>query len=358
MTWTPWKFIVVALAGWMNRQQQDAIAYLTEENRILREKLGHKRIILDDSQKRRLARAAVKLGKDALRQLWTLFTPATLLRWHHLLIARKYDGSSFRGKTGPKPNKKKMILDLVLRFAAENADWGYGRIHGELIALGYEVSWQTVRRIMKEHGLLTGPDAPKSTWKDFIRHHWESICACDFYSVEAWGVKGLTRYMVFFVIDLATRKVQIAGVHADPSEAQMIQYARNLTDPVDGFLKGKRVLIHDRDPLYTKKFGETLKAAGVRGLKLPRRTPNLNAIAEAYVAGARREVLNRMILFGERHVRYVVQQHAEYHNLERPHQGMGNRRLTEPAEPPPKKGVVHCRERLGGLLKSYYRKAA
>src|SRR5512141_203615 len=108
MTWTPWKFIVVALAGWMNRHQQDAIAYLTEENRILREKLGHKRIILDDSQKRRLARAAVKLGKDALHQLGTLFTPATLLRWHRWLIARKYDGSAYRGKTGPKPSKTKM----------------------------------------------------------------------------------------------------------------------------------------------------------------------------------------------------------------------------------------------------------
>jgi transposase InsO family protein len=138
----------------------------------------------------------------------------------------------------------------------------------------------------------------------------------------------------------------------------MLQWARNLTDAEDGFLKDKRVLIHDRDPLYTARFRETLRAAGVRALKLPKRTPNLNAIAEAFVAGVRRDVLDKMILFGERSVRYAMQNYADYHNLERPHQGMGNKRLTEPPAPPPRDGPVLCRERLGGMLKSYYREAA
>jgi putative transposase len=171
-----WQFTLVAIAGWMNRQQQDAIVYLKEENRILREKLGHRRIILDVSQKRRLARAAAKLGRDALRELGTLFSPDTLLRWNRLLIARKYDGSRQRGKTGPVPRKANLVRDLVIRMAQENVDWGYGRIHGELKALGYDVSWQTVRRIMKEHGLLNDPNGPpKTTWKDFLRSHWESL---------------------------------------------------------------------------------------------------------------------------------------------------------------------------------------
>ena len=138
-----WQFILVAIAGLMNRQQQDAIAYLKVENRILREKLGHRRIILDASQKRRLARAAVKLGRDALRELGTIFSPDTLLRWHRWLIARKYDGSAGRNKPGPEPTKTKMVLDLVLRFAAENPDWGYGRITGELKKLG-------VRRVLAD----------------------------------------------------------------------------------------------------------------------------------------------------------------------------------------------------------------
>jgi transposase InsO family protein len=332
---------------------------LHHENRVLREKLGHGRIILNDSQKRRLARAAAKLGKDALREVGSLFSPDTLLRWHRWLVARKYDGSASRRKTGPEPSKTKMVLDLVLRFASENPTWGYGRIHGELKALGYDVSWQTVRRIMVEHGLLNDPDGPsKTSWKDFLRSHWESMAACDFFTVEAWGLTGLTRYMVFFVIDMATRRVEIAGIHRNPCEAQMLQYARNLTDLDSGFLKGKRFLIHDRDPLFTTKFRDTLKAGGIRRLKMPKWSPNLNAVAEAFVAGIRREVLNRMIFFGERHVRHVIEQYAEHYNTERPHQGMGNRRLTEPAEPPPAVGEVHCRERLGGLLKSYFRQAA
>ena len=134
-------------------------------------------------------------------------------------------------------------------MAEANPSWGYGHIHGELKGLGYKVSWQTVRRVMLDHGLLPDPDKPyKSTWNTFIRSHWDSICASDFFSVEAWGLKGLTRYMVFFVIEIATRKVEIVGIHTDPCETQMMQWARNLTDAQDGLLKDKRILIHDRDP--------------------------------------------------------------------------------------------------------------
>jgi putative transposase len=357
MTWKPLHFFAVALAGWMNRQQQDVIEYLRMENRILREKLGHKRIILNESQKRRLATAAMKLGKDLLRQFGTLFSPDTILRWHRWFIARKYDGSDRRGR-GPVPTKANMIRKLVLEMAESNPSWGYGHIHGELKGLGYDVSWQTVRRIMLDHGLLPDPDKPyKTTWNTFIKSHWERICACDFFSVEAWSPKGLRRYMVFFVIELATRKVEIVGIHTDPCETQMIQWARNLTDVQDGFLKGKRILIHDRDPLFTKKFHDTLQAAGVRGLKLPKMSPNLSPYAERFVLAIKSECLNKMILFGERHVRYVVSEYMEHFLRERPHRVLG-RRIIEPETPKPADGEVLCRERLGGLLKTYYRQAA
>ena len=133
---------------------------------------------------------------------------------------------------------------------------------------------------MLDHGLLPDPDKPyKSTWKDLPQEPLGEPRCLRLLHVEAWGLKGLTRYLVFFVIELATRKVEIAGIHADPCETQMIQWARNLTDAQDGFLKGKRILIHDRDPLFTKKFRETLRAAGVRCLKMPKSSPNLNPIA-------------------------------------------------------------------------------
>ena len=275
-----WRFTVLAIAGWMNRQQQEAIEYLRTENSILREKLGQKRTRLNDSQRARLGEAAAKLGRALLAQLGTLFSPDTLLRWNRWFIARKYDGSDRRGKRGPEAKKANSIRKLVVKMASENEGWGYGRITGELKGLGFDVHWQTVRRVMLDHGLLPDPDRPyKTTWKEFLKSHWESLAACDFFTLESIGLKGLTRYLVFFVIDVATRRVQIAGIHEDPAEPQMLQMARNLTDFEDGFLKDKRILIHDRDVLYTKKFRETLRAAGVRSLKLPKRSPNLDGYA-------------------------------------------------------------------------------
>ena len=152
----------------MNRQQQEAIAYLRTENRILREKLGEKRILLNDPQKRRLAMAAVRLPRQLLREVGTLFSADTLLRWHRCLIACKYDGAGRRGKPGSAPAEHRMIRNLVLRMAEDNPDWGYGRMYGELKKLGYKVHWQIVRRVMLDHGLLDDPDKPP---KDLMENH-------------------------------------------------------------------------------------------------------------------------------------------------------------------------------------------
>lgn len=138
----------------------------------------------------------------------------------------------------------------------------------------------------------------------------------------------------------------------------MLQWARNVSDPDEGILKGKRVLIHDRDPLFTAKFRQTLQAAGVRCLRMPKQSPNLNAYAESFVRNIKRECLDKMVLFGERHVRYVCTQYIEHYNEERPHKGLDYRRPVEPDAPPCRDGPVQCRERLGGLLKSYFREAA
>jgi hypothetical protein len=342
----------------MSRQQREVIAYLREENKILREKLGQKRIILSIEQKRRLATKGKIIGRDLLARFGTLFSPSTILAWHRKLISRKYDGSTNR-RPGPPPTKRNMIRDLVLRMAEDNPLWGYGRIYGELRGLGYDVHWQTVRRVMKDHGLLDDPDPEERTsWKDFIRSHWESIAACDLFTVEAWTRAGLTRFFVFFVIELATRRVKLAGIHHTPTGPWMVQQARNLTDSEDGFLNGKRILIHDRDPLFTEKFRSTLGSVGVRCLRMPKWSPNLNPYSESWVRSAKRECFNRMIFFGERHLRHVVQEYVEHHNLERPHKGLDYRRPVEPAKPTSRDGPIVCRERVGGLLKSYQREAA
>jgi len=196
---------------------------------------------------------------------------------------------------------------------------------------------------MLDHGTLPDPDRPyKTSWKTFIKSHWESIGACDFFSVEAWCPTGLKRFLVFFVIDLATRRVEIAGIHADPCEEQMIQYARNLTDAHDGFLRGKRVLIHDPDPLYTKKFTQTLRAPGVRCLKTPKQSPNLNAYAERFVWSIKHECSDKMIFFGEKSVRHTVGDYTEHYNKECPPRA-GLPPASGARDAPAGRGRVICR---------------
>ena len=150
-----WQFLVIALAGWLNRQQQDVVAYLAEENRVLREQLGGKRIRLTDDQRRRLAAKGKALGRKVLGEVCTLVTPETLLRWYRTLIARKYDGSAKRGPG--RPRVKESIQDLVVRLAKENVSWGYGRIQGALRNVSHTISRSTIARILKAHGIEPAP---------------------------------------------------------------------------------------------------------------------------------------------------------------------------------------------------------
>ena len=169
---------------------------------------------------------------------------------------------------------------------------------------------------------------------------------------------GLISYHVFFLIDIATRKVEIAGIKADPSGAWMQQIARNLLDVEDGFLLGKRFLVLDRDPLYTAEFRTTLKHAGVKVIRLPPRSPDLNAFAERFVLTIKSECLNRVVPLGERHLRHVISEFVEHYHRERNHQGLENLLIDVAPQPANMNGRVLRRERLGGMLNYYHRKAA
>ena len=274
----PFRLLLISLAGWLNEQQQDVIGYLQEENRVLREQLGGKRLRFNDDQRRRLAVRAKKLGWRMLHDLTTIVTPATLLAWHRKLIARKYDGNKQRGPGRPRTRDE--IQRLVVRVATENRDWGYRGIQGALANLGHEVAHGTIANILREHGLEPAPERErKTTWREFLSRHREVIVAADFFTIEAWTRKGLTRLLVLFLIDLSSRRVEIAGVAREANGLWMSQVARNLSDAAEGFLTGKRYLIHDRDPLFTAEFLEILEATGVQSVKLPPRSPNLKACA-------------------------------------------------------------------------------
>jgi hypothetical protein len=180
------------------------------------------------------------------------------------------------------------------------------------------------------------------------------------FSVEALGITGTVRYLVFFVIDLKSRAVEIAGIAVDPGEAWMKQVARNLTDPVDGFLRGAKYLIHDRDPLFTAAFIAILEAGGVKSVKIPAQSPNCDPYAERFVKTIKYEGLNRFVIFGERHLRYLIKEFVEHYMAERFHQGIDGQliRNVGPTNDNGADGKVACRSRLGGILNFfYYRKA-
>ncbi len=169
---------------------------------------------------------------------------------------------------------------------------------------------------------------------------------------------GLVRYFVLFVIDLNTRRVEIAGIVQQPDGEWMKQMARNLTDCDSGFLNGARYLIHDRDPLFTEGFREILRPSGVKTVKLPARSPDLNAYAERFVLSVKSECLAKIIPLGERHLRTAVKEYTEHYHLERNHQGLGNELIEKLTGRPNMDAPIECRERLGGILKYYHRRAA
>jgi putative transposase len=353
----PFRLLLISLAGCLNQHQRDVIDYLQEENRVLREQLGNKRLCLNDDQRRRLAVKAKKLGWYVLHGLTTIVTPETLLAWHRKLIARKYDGGRRRGPGRPRVQDE--IQQLVVRIATENRDWGYRRIQGALANLGHEVARGTIANILKEHGLEPAPERNrKTTWREFLCRHREVMVAADFFTIEAWTRRGLTRFLVLFLIDLSSRRVEIAGLARQANGLWMSQVARNLSDDAEGFLVGKRYLIHDRDPLFTAEFLETLGTSGVQSVKLPPRSPNLNAHAERFVRTIKESCLERLILFGEGSLRKAIHEFVEHYHRERNHQGLGNRLIIEDESGVGSGGPIQCRQRLGGMLNYYYRQAA
>ena len=317
------QFLLLVVAGWVNRQQQDVIDYLQEENRVLRAGLRGKRLKLSDDDRRRLAVKAQALGREALAQIAAVATPATLLRWYRYLIAAKYDGS--KNRSPGRPPTAKDIRELIVRVARENPTWGYTRLRGALKNLGHELGRNTIKRILADHGIAPAPERGKSmSWSTFIKAHWGAIAATDLFTVEVVNPFGLVRYHVLFVIDIATRCVCIGGMTSDPNGEWMKQVARNLTDMWDGFLLGKRYLIHDRDPLFTEAVRGLLRDSGVKPLRLPANSPNLNAYAERFVLSIRRECLDRFVPLNERHLRTAITEYVVHYHTERNHQGLGN----------------------------------
>ena len=270
-TLQPWQLYVVILAGWVHRQQQFVIEYLITENKILRETQGKRRMLLTDDQRRRLAVKGKILGRKLLAEVGTMFTPDTILRWHRQLVAQKWDYSAQRKPQPGRPRLRQEIVDLVLRMVKEKPSWGYDRIQGALANVGYHISDTTVGNIPKTHGIEPAPDRQRTgSWSTFLKSHWDVLAAVDFTTVEVWTKGGLVTFYSLFVMELKTRRVQLAGITTSPHEQWMKQIAKNLTD-FDGFLLGKEYLLMDRDGKFCSAFRQILNDEGVKPLLLPPR---------------------------------------------------------------------------------------
>jgi putative transposase len=337
----PLQVLLVTLAGWVNRHQQHLIEYLMEENRVLKGQLDGRRLRLTDDQRRRLAAKGHRLGRRILRQVATIVTPDTILRWHRRLIAWKW---TFIRKRPGRPGVMKKISTLTVRMATENPAWGYTRIQGALKNLDHSVARSTVAKVLKDHGIPPAPDRP-SSWRTFLRAHWGAIAGADFFITEVWTPRGLLTYYTLFVLDLRSRRVHVVGSTPTPDAGFMAQTARRLTDAVDGFLVGYRVLICDRDSKWTDEFRRIVQGAGVRLVLMPVRAPNANAYAERFVRSIREECLDRLILFGERRLLRALDEFVAHYHGERNHQGLGNELIT-PEIHPALSTRVRCRERV------------
>jgi transposase InsO family protein len=290
------------------------------------------------------------LSRMLPRSLWRgpFVEPTTLLRWHRDLVRRRWTYPHRRGRPHTSPE----VRALVLRLAGENPTWGYRRVHGELCHLGYWIGASTVWAILHRAGVAPAPKRSALTWGQFLRAQARGVLAVDFFTVDTVL---LQRLYVLFVIEVASRRVHVLGVTAHPVGEWVTQQARNLVMGLEGRVGQFRFLVRDRDAKFTAAFDAVFATEGVEVLRTPVRAPRANAYAERWVGTVRREVLDRMLIFGRRQLVSVLAEYADHYNLHRPHRALGQTPPLEPNEPVvlAPAGRVVRRDRLGGLIHEY-----
>jgi putative transposase len=297
------------------------------------------------------------LAKLLPRQLWAVFlvTPATLLRWHREVVARRW---TYPHTGRVRPGLPPGVVDLVVRMARENPQWGYVRIVGECRKLDVRVSATSVRRILRRHGLDPAPRRGGPSWTGFLRAQAGGALGCDFFTVETVG---LTRLYVLFVVELDRRRVHLAGITAHPTGAWVTQAARNLLMDLGGHAKGFRLLLRDRDAKFTAAFDAVFAAAGIEVVKTPPRAPKANAHAERWVRTVRGECLDWTLIWSRAHLQRVLTTYLAHYNTARPHRGIelqtpipASRQLEAVTGP---NQHIERVDVLGGLIHEYRRAA-
>src|SRR5262249_1368112 len=286
---------------------------------------------------------------------WSSFvvTPATLLRWHRLLVAKRWIYPRPPGRPPIAPH----VRALIVRLARENPRWGYQRIVGELKGLGIVVAATTVKKVLRAEQL--GPTVRRGpSWREFLRTQAQSILAVDFFTVDTvW----LQRLYVLFFIEIGSRRVHVAGCTTHPDGAWATQQARQVAWTLVERETPVRFLIRDRDRKFTGSFDAVFEAQGVRAVRTPVQAPEANGIAERFVRTVRSECLDCLLIVNAQHLEHTVKVFVDHYNRHRPHRSLG---LVPPNDGPSvKTGTsgqpikVERRDRLGGLLHEYERAA-
>src|SRR6266566_707971 len=316
--------LITRTASWLRLSQREE-TWKTAEILLLRHQLAvlqrrqRRRPDLDWADRALHATLLAVIPKVRHYGLRLLVSPDTILRWHRDIVRRRWAARSIRGKTG-RPATRRNIRALVLRLARENTGWGYRRIHGELAGLGVEVAASTVWEILKASGVDPAPLRRTGlAWSQFLRSQADAILACDFFTVSL--LDGSQAY-VLAVIEHASRRIRILGVTLHPTGEWTAQQARNLLMDLGEQAHRVEFMIRDRGSNYTAAFDAVLAAAGIRTVLCSVRTPRMNAIAERWIGGCRRELLHRTLIWNQAHLRRILRDYETHHNQHRPHRSL------------------------------------
>ena len=291
------------------------------------------------------------IPKARRQRLLLLVTPDTIVRWHRDILRRRWAAKSMRGRTG-RPATRRNIQALVRRLARENPEWGYRRIHGEMAGLGVKLAASTVWEILRASGINPAGRQAGPTWPQFLRSQAEAILACDFFTVDL--LDGTQAY-VLAVIEHATRRIRILGVTLHPTGEWTAQQARNLLMDLGDQGRQVKFMIRDRGSNFTTAFDAILADSGIRTVLCSIQTPRMNAIIERWIGGCRRELLDRILIWNQAHLRQILRQYETHHNQHRPHRSLGAAAPLKPLPEPVDLDQYRIRRhaRVGGLINEY-----
>ncbi|MCX4672359.1 integrase core domain-containing protein [Streptomyces sp. NBC_01381] len=337
-----------------DRDKVTEILALRHQLTVLERQLGADRVKLAPEDRVLLAALLVPLPREVLRRLRLLIRPDTVLRWHRDLMKRRH-AHTCRPKKPGRPPTVHSIRRLVLRLVRENPSWGYRRVHGELTTLGVKVAASTVWEILTSEGIDPAPDRAATTWADFLRSQADALLACDF--IETVTMTGQRQY-ILAVIEHVTRRIRILGTTAHPTAAWVSQAARNLAMDLTHANATHAYLVRDRDAKYPALFDEILSNAGIQVVRTGVRIPRMNSIMERWVQTCRHELLDRTLIWNERHLRHALHQFELHYHTHRPHQAKDQSApLRAVSAPLPHAQITQLdvlrRDRLGGVLHEY-----